>query len=455
MIEIPLNKRSRIPLYKQIASYLQQLIESGVLPKGTRLPAEREFADFLGISRTTIIKAYELLSSRGILEIKPKSGVYVKVDKQPQKITLKSEVKIKYNMADELPDENLILKKALLPSFYKQLIKAEQYNLLYPTPPQGDPQTIRTVQQFLSLRGIITQQENIIIVNGVQQGLSIVFRLFSKLKPTVWLEELCYPEVKKLATSLGMNVKKLPIEETKLVSTISKHAKCDDIVYVMPNIQNPTARSFSIDTRNYLIKLSQRIGFYIVEDDTFGELKYKGNRLPALKTIDKNDKVIYIGSPLQLIAPGIKFGYIVAPTKYINQLISIKKASDSYTPTLIQKITEKLIIEKHIEKHLKETRNILQKRMETLTQLLENLLPEFEFTKPAGGIYLYVKTKNITGNKLAETCLRMGLKVTPASYYHIYQQDVNGIRLTFSLVKPSQIEEAVNILKEAYNKAIT
>jgi 2-aminoadipate transaminase len=295
------------------------------------------------------------------------------------------------------------------------------------------------------------------IVNGVQQALSIVGRLFLDPGDNVILENLTYPGALAVFRSLQANCLGVPIDKDGLrletIESILKHRKIK-LIYTIPTYQNPTGSVLSSEKKKRLIELCQEHRIVIIEDDYAHELNLEGNEILPLKSLDESDCVIYMGSLSNLLFPGIRLSLITAPEHVIKKLAQIKQTSDLYTNKIIQAALLKFCQRGYLEKHLKKKRLQYRQRRDVMLDLMQKHFPEeTAWQKAMGGIFQWVDIKcDIDTNLLFSMAKERGVLFAPDSLFLVDEWKRRGMRLSFANEDEDKISKGIstlgNLLKE-------
>jgi DNA-binding transcriptional MocR family regulator len=210
----------------------------------------------------------------------------------------------------------------------------------------------------------------------------------------------------------------------------------------------------SLKRRYELMKVVEKYGIPIIEDDPYGEIRYEGEELPSLKALDKNDYVIYLSTFSKVISLGLRVGWIVAPERVINKLSLFKQLTDLHVNTLSQHMVCEFLRQGYYENHIKKIRKeYLSKRNLMIKQLEENF-SEVEFYKPQGGFYLWCKfPDNIDLNLLLEKSMKNGVNYIPANFFYS-KNDIESkfIRLNFTYPRNEEIVKGIKRLRNSLDE---
>jgi DNA-binding transcriptional MocR family regulator len=487
---IKLEKKSGNPLYKQISEHISRLISEGKLQPGSRLPDTRALSNSLGVSRNTVVYAYNELEARGLICSHVGRGTFVQRYLppgffRPSTVTLE---KMSYDglfssswdrfyshsslrgedlwriregvgiisFASDLPDTRLFPFEE-----FRECMQAAMRTygpeLLTHGEPEGFSPLLDYLPTLLARRNIMCKSSEIMIVNGVQQALSIVGRLFLDPGDNVILENLTYPGALAVFQSLQANCLGIPVDEDGLrletIESILKRRKVK-LIYTIPTYQNPTGSVLSSEKKKRLIELCREHRIVVIEDDYAHELNLEGNEILPLKSWDESDCVIYMGSLSNLLFPGIRLSLITAPEHVIKKLAQIKQTSDLYTNRIVQAALLKFCQRGYLEKHLKKKRLQYRQRRDVMLALMQKHFPEeTAWQKAMGGIFQWVDIQcDIDTNLLFSMAKERGVLFAPDSLFLVDEWKRKGMRLSFANEDEDKISEGIstlgNLLKE-------
>lgn len=476
MILIQVDKTSRQPLFQQVFEQLKQLIETGVLCPNEQLPSTRKLAELLGVHRTTIYRAYEELWAAGYLEAT--TGSYSRVRQRNLLTTPPSGEEGSLidwqnyisDAAHQLPDlgslkRNLtkgILDFAplspdseLLPveDFRRCLNQAlldEKAGLLQ----YGNPLGYTPLREYLANQmrqhGISTQTSEIMLTNGMQNGIDLVLRLLTTRGDCIITETPTYKSALLLAGYLGLQVVGIPMTadgmDLKILESKLKTHR-PKLVYTMPTFQNPTGLSTSQTHREQLLALCEKYRVPMVEDGFEEEMKYFGKAVLPIKSMDKNRVVIYLGTFSKVLFPGVRVGWIVAPGTLIDKMGSIKYVSELSGSPLVQAAVYRFCSQGFYELHKKRLHRVYRKRMQATLQACREFLPSnlIQWSKPDGGYLLWFSVRNnqLTEMEFMDQLLNAGVNVTPGSQFFPEPTNEVHFRLSIAHRNDEEIREGI------------
>src|SRR3954468_19518498 len=327
---------------------------------------------------------------------------------------------------------------------------------------QGDPQgtfSYGTSGGYVPLRDWIaayppTERGNIVCTNGSMQADAFLFELLVKPGDTVVVEAPTYDRTLLSLRGLGADILAIPLEEDGIdVEALARALEAGarpKLAHVIPNFQNPAGYTLSLDKRRRLIELAHHYDFVIFEDDPYVELRFEGERLPTMLSLDSNDHVVYASSFSKTVCPGIRVGYLAGPQATIAAVE--KKATETYiSPNMVaQSIVSEFCRSGAIDGSIETVKNALRERRDALAEALERELPEARFNRPEGGYFMWVELPDGTDvDALAGAAQERGLIFVKGTD-SLIEGGQNTLRIASSGVRPDEIEEGVTRLADAY-----
>ncbi len=309
--------------------------------------------------------------------------------------------------------------------------------------------------------GVPAEVGNIIITNGAQQGLDMVGRLFVDEKTVICTEGPTYLGALQTWTFHGAKYCTVPIDTNgmrtdRLPELFRKHHF--KFIYALPNFQNPGGVTMSLERRQELANFAEKYGVFIIEDDPYGNLRYEGTDVVPIVTLAR-EHTFYLGTVSKTLAPGLRVAWVVAPEAVISKNVLAKQSSDLFTSVLLQMAVHKVYMSGMIKDHISRVRVLYKERRDAMLSALEKYFPqEVKWTKPEGGLFLWVTTpKKINTTDLFDIALAQGVAYVPgvAFFPNPVEEGLHTIRLNFSYNPPEKNAEGIKRLGEALKQALT
>ncbi len=448
MIEIPLDPVGGVPLYRQIATHLIRMVQNGTLALNDRLPGSRDLASSLGLSRNTVVLAYDLLEDEGYIEQKGRRGAFVSW-KRPHKVMGLEDSGPVWDLASGLPSFDMVPTERLALLARDSLLSCGP-SALYDTPPEGLMALRKALVRHAARRGIPAKRDEAVVTSGARHALSVYIHAMAlKGVRRLWVEELTYPEVRRMAEGAGLEISAVPVDPDAFLGSLSRILP-GDLLYLIPSFHNPTGRTLSHEQRKAVLEAASKRGFWIIEDDAYGELRFGETSVPALKSIDREDRVLYLGSFSQLLFPGMRIGYVLLPEDARKEFLSVLERTSGSTSSLVQHVINAFIEDRSLEISLDLARNCMASRMKALCGSISGSMPQLPFEAPQGGIYLWLRTPGISGTLASITARRVDVDMVPGKSFSFPQREIQAVRLSVSRVSTAMIHEAVARIASAW-----
>ncbi len=478
---IPIDRNSHVPIYIQIEQSVRALITQGTFHPGQRLPSTRELALRLGINRITVDHAYRRLEADGWISGRVGQGTFV------SRIPKTGTLALPKNGQD--PDSISRLWTPLfvdpkqaplgLPSLAPRR-GVKSFSFVYAAPPPelfpavdfrrcvdhvlkrrvneasqlGSSDGLPSLKQYLvhwfAQNGMVVTEDNLTITTGCQQSMDLIRRVLIGLGDSLLLENPTYPGAVGALASAPSGRLELPLREDgpdlRALAQLAAHDGCK-LLYLVPNFQNPTGQTLSLETRKAILAACNARGLPIIEDDVFGELRYEGPVPPSLKALCPH-LVIYIGSFSKMLTPGLRLGWIVAPRPVTDQLQAVKQASDLHTSLLVQAAMDEFCRRGLLHRHLKRIRRIFRNRRDAMADALRAWLPsEAKWKVPQGGLSMWVTLPPEWNTEdLLTASQSRGVQFLPGSVFYFRSTRFHSLRLSFASENETAIREGIRIL---------
>jgi GntR family transcriptional regulator/MocR family aminotransferase len=421
LFELP--EQPALPLQARLRLAVVRAILDGRLGAAAALPSSRELALLLGLSRNTVTSAYQQLMDEGFLEARPRSGVFVAQDARPPMAVASEAPGASGRSAGHSPHWSRRVLRSL--GELRTLAKPDKWRE-YPYPfiygthdpllfPMEDfreccarslarsqlthwtpdletddvPELIEQIRtRLLPRRGVFALREEIIVTVGAQHAYYLLAEALFDASQRLGLEEPGHPHARNSFGMRNPQVIELAVDgEGLLVAALPAL----DYVFVTPSHQSPTTATLSLERRQHLLRSAELNDFVIIEDDYEAENLYEGAPMPALKSLDKSGRVIYVGSVSKSLSPALRLGYIVAPRALISELRAIRHAMVRHPSAFLQHAYALFLSLGHHESHARRVNQAMQERLALAAQALRHHLPEFTFTLPQGGASIWVR----------------------------------------------------------------
>lgn len=452
------------PLYRQLYNYLITEIKNGNLKEGEKLPGKKALAKHLGISQSTIETAYEMLKAEGYIFAKARSGFYVcklevletpNIQPQIQSSVLKSEIS-QQNFDFSLLSSNI--DTTVFPyNTWAKITKEVVYNnndLLSYGDSKGDPLLRNTLCKYLhEFRGVNCRPEQLIIGAGLEYLLHLVCRLLGE-RAVFALEDPGYTKTAKIFVNNRGKIRFLPVDNDGM-SLESLQNSDANVAYITPSHQFPLGIVMPVGKRLQMLNWANKATYrYIIEDDYDSEFRYNGSPIPALQGLDKNNKVIYVGTFSRSIAPAFRLAYMVLPYNLLNRYEKLFSGYSSTVSRLDQNILQEFIDGGYFGRHLNKVRNIYKQRRDALTDALNNspLAKYIQIIGDNAGLHFLIKVDLPQSEKtLVKAAAKAGIKLTGLSdFYYNHAPKDKIIVMGFADLLTQDAKKVINNLVQAW-----
>jgi 2-aminoadipate transaminase len=317
--------------------------------------------------------------------------------------------------------------------------------------------------------GIRVSPENVLVTSGSQQALDLIARLFLNPGDRILTEEPTYLGAIQAFRAEQGEFLPVPIDEDGLIVDLleEKLRAGPKFLYILPNFQNPGGTTMSLPRRRRLIELANHYGTPIVEDDPYGQLRYEGEHLPPLVSLDAEfhgcangeraftGNVIYLSTLSKTLAPGLRIAWVVAPESVVRKLVQIKQAADLHTSTFSQHVAFEVAREGFLDRHVRRLRAFYRIRRDAMLSALERHFPAgTSWTRPKGGLFLWATApKGVDTTALLKDALAEKVAFVPGAAFHPCGGGHESMRLNFSYAPPEVIDEGIRRLGRVLSRA--
>lgn len=468
LYEITLVKNNEKHLYIQLYEIIKSLIVENKLEPHAKLPPIRKLSTSIKVNNVTVINAYKLLEQNNFVYKKIGSGTYVKeflnTNKEFLDISDSEDVNKQFisNYEDVINFASTTPSSDLFPILdFKEVIntildrdKGEAFGY---QDSQGYFPLRESIKRYLKNNNINCDIENIQIVSGAQQGIDILSKTLIDYGDIVITESPTYLGAIAAFESRSAKIIEVPIYRNGIdIKTLQ--SKLDNFnpkfIYVMPNFQNPTGYNYTKEKKLKLLELANKYNTYIIEDDYMSDLSFNNNKNTTLKSMDTNNRVIYVKSFSKIFMPGLRLGFVVIPKSLIKETLSAKYTTDITTSSLIQRAFD-LYLRKGIwDKHISLMEKVYYRRFKEMELCLKKYMPSnIKFYVPSGGLIFWISLPpGYSSNHLYKVCNDNNIVIMPGSKFYPNNNDNTHFRLSIASVNIKQIDMGVKKLSYIINE---
>ena len=485
-LNLQLDPRSEFPAYVQLYHQLRGQILRGELRPGERLPPERTLARSLGVSRTTVVNAYDELEAEGLAQGHVGRGTVViggtggesglpiawpahlsslgrrlaqhtqaaellalrRLSAQPDAISL----------AIGVPDPHLLPPQRLQQA-WEAIVGRLGAAAVGPCPVQGVGAVRELIADRMQRQGAVVDPNGLVVVNGSQHGLDLLLRLLVEPGDTVLTETPTYFGALQSFQAWGVRLVDVPVDEQGMdVEQVEfllarYHPR---FVYTVPTYQNPTGATMSLERRERLLALAQQYQVPIVEDDPFGELHFHQPPPPPLRALDRSGHVLYLGTFSKTLAPGLRVGWLAAPEPLIQQAVLLNRVTELQPNTAGQHLVVEFACQGWLDDQIERARVAYAARCRAMDRALRSSrLPDLHWAAPEGGMFLWLQLPpQVDAQELLAETGRRGVVFMPGAPMYPADGPRNVCRLSFSTPDQQSVERGVAALLTALRQLL-
>lgn len=458
-------------LYRQIANEISQSIAKGVYVPGDRLPSVRRLAHDRKVSVATAVSAYQLLADQGYVEVRLRSGFYVRsrqhmrtiepkisVIASPPRLVTGQEmamalIKAANNpgvvqLGAAVPDPSFLPTRAVGRAL-SYVMKVQRHQAAGYMMPPGAPELRRQIARRMNESGCTVVPDDVVITAGCQEALTLALRAVTVPGDVVAVESPTFYGLLQVLDSLGLEVLEIP-------SHPSRGMALDTLAFalerwpvkacvVSPNSNNPLGYTMSEESKLELINLLGKHKIPLIEDDVYGDLYFGQHRPSTCKGLAPHADILYCSSFSKTLAPGLRIGWVAATGERLERIEYLKYVSSIASPTAPQLAAAELLASGRYERYLREVRGSYSCAVARMGNMIMQIFPEgTRISQPQGGFLLWVELPEGTDSfLLAQRALDKGISIAPGSIFSVSGKFSNFIRLSCARVWDSRLEQAL------------
>jgi DNA-binding transcriptional MocR family regulator len=452
-------------LRRKLTSALMDGVRHGGLAPGVRLPSERALAAALKISRTTVVAAYDALRAAGWVESRHGSGTWVRTGSQPVAmarsaartaalaaspvlgliVSPDADDVVDFGLGSPLPLAELDADLFVLPTDEYAALIQERFHY-----PLGLPLLRQAIADRYSREGLDTRPDQILVTNGAQHAIALCAASCLQRGDVALVEDPTYFGALDAFRTAGARLSAMPVAadgvapgtlRDRIGSTAAR------LVYLTPTSQNPTGAVMPLAARKEIARIASDTATPIIDDRTMADLVLEGSPPPPLAIHAPTAPILTVGSLSKLIGPSLRVGWLRAPEPLVQRVARVKTAMDLGSPLITQAVAARLLRAVDRARALRQRQ--LKPRRERLASLLKAHLPEWRWSRPAGGLFLWVRLPGGDAREFAQVALRHGVVIVPGPSMSADEQHARFIRLTF-LWDPETLATGVERLAAAW-----
>ena len=476
---VPLEESSSTPLYYQVYQRLRAAILLGQLSPGTRLPSTRQMAHDLGVSRNTLMSAFDQLIAEGYVEGRVGSGTFVSPTLPEELLEARLKTKPALQIQSDqrsMSERGKVLARTsvtvarrppgkmrpFIPgipaldefpmALWSRLVarrwRDESRSLLNYGPAAGYLPLREAIAAYLGpSRGVQCQPDQIVVVSGTQQALDLAARVLLDTGDPVLVEEYCYSAARAAFNGAGARLVPVKVDEAGLdISDTAATSSGARLAYVTPSHQYPLGVTMSLSRRLALLDWANRTCAWILEDDYDSEYRYVTRPLAALQGLDKSGRVIYVGTFSKVLFPSLRIGYMVVPPDLVDAFVRARAALGWCNPIIDQAVLTDFISEGHFTRHIRRMRSIYAERQAALIDAINRDTADLlEVTRTDAGIHVRAfLPDHIDDEEVSAEAAAQGIVAHPLSVFFLGEPACarRGLVLGYGAYNVQEIRES-------------
>ena len=336
--------------------------------------------------------------------------------------------------------------------FSDELLSQDPIGALQYSVTEGYPPLRQAVREYANREfPVVTAQDDLIITSGSQQIIEFMTKLLCNEGDVVAVEEPAFLGAYNSMRSFGAKLAGVPLQpdgvDLACLEQVFAQQK-PKFFYCIPNFQNPTGYTTSLEKRKAIYELAVKYQVPILEDDPYGALRICGEALPPIKHFDTQGAVVYAGSFSKVLCPGMRLAFCAGDVDLIGKMVVAKQGSDVHTNIWAQRVCERILTQIDLDRHFAYLQAIYREKAEYMMQQLdERLSGRIHYNKPQGGMFLWVTLPDsVDAAEFVQRCLQKKLAVVPGSAFYTTDVPCQSIRLNFSTPTKEQIAKGVEIM---------
>ncbi len=384
-------------------------------------------------------------------------GVKASEIRELLKLTIRPEV---ISFAGGLPAPELFPIEEMKRVSLKILEESGQQALQY-SPTEGFPPLRQKIAKRMEKLGVGTYSDNILITNGSQQGLDFSGKIFLDAEDVVIVESPSYLGAINAFRAYQCKFVEIPTDDNGMIMEELERAlnttKNVKMIYVIPDFQNPSGRTWSLERRTKLIELANKFDLPIVEDNPYGELRFEGERIPSIKSLDREGRVIFLGTFSKTFCPGLRIGWVCASDEILNKYILVKQGADLQSNSMSQRELNEFLEIYDLDGHIEKIKRLYKERRDLMINSIKEYFPsEVKYTYPQGGLFTWaVLPEHINARELMVKALERNVAFVPGGAFFPNGGNENTMRINYSNMPGDRIVEGIKVLGEVIKESLS
>lgn len=364
------------------------------------------------------------------------------------KLTVRPEI---ISFAGGLPAPELFPVEEMKKVSLKVLEDMGQQALQY-SPTEGYNPLREKIAKRMELVGVSTKMDNILITSGSQQGLDFSGKIFLNPGDIVVCESPSYLGAINAFKAYQCDFLEVPTDDNGMIieelDRLISQTENVRMIYVIPDFQNPSGRTWSLERRKGLLAVAKKYDLPIVEDNPYGELRFEGDRLPSIKSFDDDNRVIFLGTFSKTFCPGLRIGWVCASDEILNKYILVKQGADLQSNSMSQRELDVFLEMYDLDAHIEKIKDVYRVRRDLMMETMRAEFPEeVKFTVPEGGLFTWVVLPaHVNARDLMAKALEKNVAFVPGGSFFPNGGNENTMRMNYSMMPEEKIVEGIKRL---------
>lgn len=473
-IDLSVDKFAEEPLYRQLIRLIRERIVNGVWHPGERLPASRDLADVLGISRISVVNAYAELREMGLISGQAGKGTFVtgsagglsdpgalpSVAANPMAHVLQRHPPNVIAFSGGAPAEEF-MPVALIRQAFNAVLERDGAAAVAYEETEGYYPLREAVVDYLRTTGVVCKPDEVLITNGCQQALDMAMQALMSEGDILITTNPTYLGILDLARVRRVQTIGIPLDDDGIRLDLLEQALSNQrarLIYIAPTFHNPTGTIMPIHRRRRLLSLAREYDIPILEDGVYHELSYGPTPPPPLRALDDSGLVLHASGFSKIVLPGTRIGYLIGQGQAWERILRVKRAADICTPGLNQRAMHYFIKTGALINHLERVRRLCRERRDVMLHALKKYMPDgTRWTVPQGGMYTWVELPHNgpTAAELYNNAIPFGVTFAMGTMFHTDSSGGYFMRMNFAAQAPDKIDEGIRRLRMAWHALST
>ncbi len=479
LASIALDPGSEVPLHRQLYFAVREAILASRVQPGTRLPSSRTLAQDLGVSRNTVMAAFEQLHAEGYISGRVGAGSFVSDELPEDALHARAEAMGERRRPGPAPGPSrrgaglatlggaASRPRPFAPGLPElAAFPFEDWSRLlakyWREPPTSfligsDPLGWRTLREAVAAylgaaRAVTCGPEQVIIVSGAQQALDLTARVLIDPDDTVWIEDPGYPGLRGALVAGGARLVPVPVDAEGLsVAAGRERAPRARMACVSPSHQYPLGVTMSLARRLELLEWARAADAFVLEDDYDSEYRYTGRPLAALQGLDADGRVVYVGTMSKVMFPGLRLGYMVVPKHLVDTFMAVRRITDTHPPMIAQPALAEFVAAGHLAQHIRRMRALYAERQKRFLERAAAILgPLLDLAPAEAGMHLVgFLPPGIDDRAVSEAARARGIEAPALSAFYVAEAPRPGLLLGYTGITQGELERGLKGLAEA------